>query len=120
MAQSNLCIPPEPQELRAETRALLEDSPEEGARVVHDARFVADLLWQEWSERLREAGMDHGRFLSIARGYAGELRLWVVGERPWEHCAAGLAGRVLRRLPRHSPDAGRRSVEEELALSEVE
>jgi len=23
-----------------------------------------------------------------------------VGERPWNHCVAGLAGRVLRRLPR--------------------
>jgi hypothetical protein len=23
----------------------------------------------------------------------------VVGERPWNHCAAGLAGRAVRRLP---------------------
>jgi hypothetical protein len=23
-----------------------------------------------------------------------------MGERPWDHCVAGLAGRVLRRLPR--------------------
>ncbi len=43
--------------------------------------------------------MERGRFQEIARGYAGELRLWVVGERPWDHCAAGLAGRVWRRLP---------------------
>ena len=35
----------------------------------------------------------------IARGYSGELRLWVVGERPWDQCVAGLAGRVRRRLP---------------------
>ncbi len=116
MALSNLPIPPEPQELRAQTRALLEDNPEEGARVVHDARFVADLAWDEWGERLQDAGMGYERFLDIARGYAGELRLWVVGERPWEHCAAGLAGRVLRRLP----DTGRRSGEEKFALSEVE
>jgi hypothetical protein len=24
----------------------------------------------------------------------------VMGERPWDHCVAGLAGRVIRRLPR--------------------
>ena len=43
--------------------------------------------------------MGYGRFLEISRSYAGEFRLWVVGERPWNHCAAGLAGRLLRRLP---------------------
>ena len=120
MAPRKLPLPPEPAELRARTRALLEDSPEEGARAVHDARFVADPLWDAWGEELRDAGMAFEGFLGISRGYAGELRLWVVGERPWEHCAAGLAGRVARRLPRHSPDAGRRSGEEKLAFSEVE
>ncbi len=99
MDLSNLPLPPEPAGLRAETRAFLEDSPEEGTRLIHDARFVAEPLWQEWGGRLEEAGMAYDRFLGIARGYAGELRLWVVGERPWEHCAAGLAGRVTRRLP---------------------
>jgi hypothetical protein len=94
-----LPIPEEPAGLRAETRALLEDWPEGGARVVSDAVFVADLLWEEWREGLEEAGMGYERFLETARGYSGELRLWVVGERPWDHCAAGLAGRVRRRLP---------------------
>ncbi len=92
-------LPEEPVELKAETRFLLEESPEEGTRVVNDARFVADLLWEEWGEGFEAAGMDYGRFLEISRGYANELRLWVFGERPWDHCAAGLAGRVLRRLP---------------------
>jgi hypothetical protein len=96
---SNFPLPPEPEGLRAETRAILEDSPEEGTRTIHDARFVAEPLWQEWGGRLEGAGMGYERFLGISRGYAGELRLWVVGERPWEHCAAGLAGRVTRRLP---------------------
>ena len=99
MDLSNLPLPPEPAGLRAETRAILEDSPEEGTRTIHDARFVAEPLWQEWGRRLEGAGMGYERFLGISRGYAGELRLWVVGERPWEHCAAGLAGRVTRRLP---------------------
>ena len=91
-------MPDEPRELRDRVRTLLEASPEEGARVVGEASFVADPLWNEWGEELEAAGMDRDRFLGIARGYAGEIRLWVVGERPWEHCAAGLAGRASRRL----------------------
>jgi hypothetical protein len=94
-----LSVPDEPTELKAETRALLEDSPEEGGRVIADAAFVSDLLWEEWGADLEGAGMDYGRFLEISHSYAGEFRYWVVGERPWEHCAAGLAGRLLRRLP---------------------
>ena len=98
-ARRILSWPAEPALLRAETRALLEDRPEEGARVIGDAAFVADLLWDEWAEDLEDAGMDRDRFLEISRGYSEELRLWVVGERPWDHCAAGLAGRMRRRLP---------------------
>ena len=94
-----LSAPDEPKELKAETRALLEDSPEEGGRVIADAAFVSDLLWEEWKTDLQGAGMGYGRFMEISRSYAGEFRLWVVGERPWDHCAAGLAGRLLRRLP---------------------
>ncbi len=102
-ARETLPLPGEPAELRAETRARLEHFPEEGTRVVKDATFVADPLWEEWGETLEQGGMDRARFLEIARGYSGELRLWVVGERPWNHCVSGLAGRVRRRLP--APDA---------------
>ncbi|HZY65631.1 MAG TPA: hypothetical protein VFE21_07110 [Rubrobacteraceae bacterium] len=94
-----LSLPDEPATVRANTRALLEESPEEGSRTINDARFVADLLWEDWAGELEEAGMDYERFLDISRGYTNELRLWVVGERPWDHCVAGLAGRVTRRLP---------------------
>ncbi len=110
-ARKNLAIPEEPVELKAETRFLLEESPEEGTRVVNDARFVADPLWKEWGAEIEDAGMDYGRFLEISRGYANELRLWVFGERPWEHCAAGLAGRIRRRLPQKA--------DKEKALNEV-
>ena len=92
-------MPDEPTQTKAETRALLEDSPEEGGRVITDTAFVADLLWERWGADLEGAGMGHTRFLEISRSYAGEFRLWVVGERPWNHCSAGLAGRLLRRLP---------------------
>jgi hypothetical protein len=106
-----LSIPEEPVELKAGTRALLEESPEEGTRIVNDARFVADLLWDEWADTLEAGDMDYDRFLEISRGYANELRLWVFGERIWEHCASGLAGRLLRRLPN--------SIDKERVLSEV-
>jgi hypothetical protein len=95
----SLPVPDEPKDLKTETRALLEESPEEGSRVIEDAAFVSDLLWEEWGADLEEAGMGYDRFVEISRGYAGEFRLWVVGERPWNHCAAGLAGRAVRRLP---------------------
>ncbi|MGF1471158.1 MAG: hypothetical protein ACFB50_05355 [Rubrobacteraceae bacterium] len=94
-----LSLPDEPGSVRADTRVLLEESPEEGSRKVNDARFVADPLWKAWAEELEKSGMDYRRFLEISRGYSNELRLWVVGERPWDHCVAGLAGRVMRRLP---------------------
>jgi hypothetical protein len=103
-----LPLPEEPVELRAETRALLEESPEEGSRVIGDATFVAHPLWDEWGEYLEGADMDLERFLEISRGYSGELRLWVVGERPWDHCVAGLAGRVRRRLPAPETAVSRR------------
>jgi len=94
-----LSVPDEPTELKAGIRALLEESPEEGGHVIADAAFVCDLLWEEWRADLEGAGMDYDRFLEISRSYAGEFRFWVVGEHPWDHCAAGLAGRLLRRLP---------------------
>ena len=102
-ARERLPLPGEPTELRSETRALLEDSPGEGARVVRDATFVAGPLWEEWGEILEQRGMGRTRFFEIAHGYSEELRLWVVGERPWNHCVSGLAGRVRRRVP--APDA---------------
>jgi hypothetical protein len=98
-ATERLSLPDEPTRLKAETRALLEESPGEGSRLIADAAFVSDLLWKEWGTELEDVGMDYDRFLEVSRGYAGEFRLWVVGERPWNHCAAGLAGRLLRRLP---------------------
>ena len=90
----------EPRELRAETRALVEDSPEEGMRLISAGQPLVDLLWEEWDAELEGEGMDRERFHEIVCGYAGEIRLWVMGERPWDHCVAGLAGRVVRRLPR--------------------
>jgi hypothetical protein len=97
-----LVLPDEPAQLRTETRALIENSPEEGIRLVNAGHPLADFLWKEWGAKLEGIGMDREKFLQITRGYAGEIRLWVMGERPWEHCISGLAGRVLRRSPRQN------------------
>lgn len=97
--RKELPLPPEPASLRAETRALIEDSPEEGISLVNAGYPLADVLWEEWGPQLEGAGMTYEKFLQTTRGYAGEIRLWVMGERPWSHCVSGLAGRVLRRLP---------------------
>lgn len=98
--REKLMPPDEPRKLHAETRAFLEEDPEEGNRLIKAGYPLAELLWEEWGAELLEAGMERERFDEITRGYAGEIRLWVVGERPWNHCVTGLAGRVLRRLPR--------------------
>ena len=97
--RSELRLPEEPAELRARTRHLVEESPCEGRSVIRDAEFLAAPLWEEWSDVLAGNGMDYDDFVEVARGYADEVRLWVVGERVWEHCASGLAGRAARRTP---------------------
>ncbi|QYJ17184.1 hypothetical protein Rxycam_03023 [Rubrobacter xylanophilus DSM 9941] len=105
-ARRTLFLPEEPVALKSGMRRLIEESPEEGQRAVRDASFLAELLWEEWAERLGAAGMDYERFLEISRGYAEEIRLWIMGERPWDHCVAGLAGRVWRRMPERAAVAG--------------
>lgn len=89
----------EPSELKARTRGLVEQSPRDGLRVVADGRFLADALWPVWGKSLTDAGMSYDGFLEAVRSNRGEIRLWVMGERPWEHCASGVAGRVSRRVP---------------------
>ncbi len=93
-----LPIPDEPVALKRVIRTLLEQAPEEGLPLVLAGEWLADPLWEQWGETLRRHGMSRERFGEIVSGYANELRLWVVGERPWDQAAGGLAGRVARRL----------------------
>ena len=94
-----LAIPPEPVRLRARTRALAEQDPAEGLARVADGRWLAGPLWRLWGPELRAAGLTRAAFGRIVACYGRELWLWVMGERTWAQCAAGLAGRVRRRLP---------------------
>jgi hypothetical protein len=93
-----LPLPDEPHSLKAVVRTLLEQAPDEGLPLVLAGEWIAEPLWEHWGEILVPRGMDREHFGEIVAGYANELRLWVVGERPWEQAAGGLAGRVSRRL----------------------
>ena len=102
MIAPNLTLPEEPRALRSMARTLLDQAPETGLPLVVRGEWVADPLWECWGDLLRERGMDREQFSHIVTGYGNELRLWVVGERPWEQYISGLAGRVERRF---SPSA---------------
>jgi hypothetical protein len=93
-----LPIPDEPVALKSIVRTLLEQAPEEGLPLVLAGEWIADPLWERWGEMVEKRGMRREQFGEIVSGYANELRLWVVGERPWDQAAGGLAGRVARRL----------------------
>jgi hypothetical protein len=43
--------------------------------------------------------MDREAFVDVIISYRRELWLWLMGERQWDQCVSGLAGRVARRLP---------------------
>jgi hypothetical protein len=102
MVMPRLTLPEEPRALRSMARTLLDQAPETGLSLIVGGEWIADPLWECWRDLLREHGMDRERFGQIVAGNGNELRLWVVGERPWQQYISGLAGRVARRL---SPSA---------------
>jgi hypothetical protein len=99
-----LPLPGEPSALKALVRELLQQSPETGLPLVVAGTWIADPLWELWGAELTRHGMARERFGQIVAEFGNELRLWVVGERPWAQYISGLAGRVRRRL---SPMASR-------------
>jgi hypothetical protein len=99
MTTLHLTIPDEPLALKTLARTLLEQAPEQGLPLVLEGRWIADPLWAAWGDDLDARGLNRERFGEIVADYANELRLWVVGERPWAQAAGGLAGRVARRVP---------------------
>ena len=102
MVMPSLTLPEEPRALRSMARTLLDQAPETGLSLIVGGEWIADPLWECWRDLLREHGMDRERFGQIVADNGNELRLWVVGERPWQQYISGLAGRVTRRL---SPSA---------------
>ncbi len=98
MNAPTLTLPEEPRALKSMARTLLDQAPETGLPLVIAGEWIADPLWGSWGDVLEERGMDRERFGQIVAGYGNGLRLWVVGERPWQQYICGLAGRVERRL----------------------
>ena len=104
MTTSMLPLPAEPTALRALARAALEQAPESALPLVVSGEWIADPLWEGWRDALEPRGMDRRQFDGIIAGYGNELRLWVVGERPWNQYVSGIAGRVTRRIsPQRMP-----------------
>jgi hypothetical protein len=109
-----LPLPDEPVALRTVARTLLEQAPEVGLPVVLGGAWIADPLWERWGATLGERGMSREAFNDIVAGNGNELRLWVVGERPWQQYASGLAGRLVRRLlPAPAPSTRPRNGQEQ-------
>jgi hypothetical protein len=98
MHASDLPFPDEPHALKHMARTLLDQAPDAGLPLVVAGEWIAGPLWGSWRGTLEKRGMDRETFGHVVAGYGNEVRLWVVGERPWEHCVSGLAGRVARRL----------------------
>jgi hypothetical protein len=103
MTAATLPLPGEPRALKSMARALLEQAPDEGLPLVVAGAWIADPLWERWRDRLEPQGMGRDQFDRVVADYGNELRLWVVGERPWDQVASGLAGRITRRLAPSTP-----------------
>ncbi len=58
---------------------------------------LAAWLWSRWLV-LETAGLKEKEFVDLVDAYRRELWLWLLGDRPWDHCVAGLIGRLERRL----------------------
>ncbi len=95
---ATLSLPAEPRALKRVARTLLEQAPETGLPLITAGGWIGDPLWERWQATLAARGMGREQFDRIVADYGNELRLGVVGERPWDQYASGLAGRVTRRL----------------------
>ncbi|ACZ42242.1 hypothetical protein Tter_1335 [Thermobaculum terrenum ATCC BAA-798] len=93
-----LHIPKEPSETLTEIRATYGKSQLEALHLVNDGNIIARYLWKEWHKPLTQAGLTYNDLLRAVRGYRQEFWLWVMGERPWDHCVVGTAGRLARRV----------------------
>ena len=92
-------FPPEPEELRIGLRdALLAGGDwREG---FSDEICIGVWLWSRWQPVLEPGGCGREEFVDIVIANRRELWLWLLGDRRWEQYITGLAGRVIRRMPK--------------------
>ncbi len=89
-------LPEEPEDLKEGLRdALLSGQRSDFA----DDICISLLLWRTWRPALEPAGMSREDFVELVTANHRELWLWLLGDRQWIQYLAGLAGRVVRRLP---------------------
>lgn len=91
-----LHLPDEPIGRREEWRAAVLDG-RSLADVVGGHESIARWLWARWSA-LESFGTREETFAAVVVGYRRELWLWLLGERMWKQCCAGLIGRLERRV----------------------
>jgi hypothetical protein len=96
--QVQLFSPEEPRALKEQTRTLLEQSAAAGFDLLEAGDWIAEPLWQLWGDQLMLRGMAPEQFRKTVVDYRNEMRLWLVGERTWEHAIGGLIGRINRRV----------------------
>jgi hypothetical protein len=92
-----LALVPEPVALKLMLRALAKQSPGRAAALLVGSDEVAAHLWGRWGHDLEAADMPRGEFLAVLAGYQRELWYWLWGNRTWQQCSQGLAGRLARR-----------------------
>jgi hypothetical protein len=94
-----LHIPDEPVTLLRQARDRIERCPNVELPRIENGDWIVEGLWDEWQGPLQEQGIERDQFRGIVLSYQNEVRLWIMGERPWSHCVEGLIGRVERRIP---------------------
>jgi hypothetical protein len=97
-AELELPLPEEPVTLRNRMRDLAQNAPAEAVSLIAAGEAIADPLWEVWAPCLLSKNADRATLIRILAGYQRELWLWVAGERTWQQCADGIAGRIKRRL----------------------
>ena len=91
-----LTVVPEPMGLRRALRALAEEHPRRAAELLVHPDEVADHVWRWWGRDLEDAGLPKETFHDAVAEYRRELWYWLWGNRTWDQCSQGLAGRLSR------------------------
>jgi hypothetical protein len=94
---ADLSVPDEPVAQRSAWRAAIDDG-----RALSELVVAVDgpsaWLWDRLGSELGSVASSD-EFAAVVFGYRREVWLWLVGDRSWEQCFTGLAGRLRRRLP---------------------
>jgi hypothetical protein len=96
--RAELSVPEEPVAVRNRLRDLAQNAPTRAITVIADGEAIADPLWAAWGVWFFQQNADRAALTRILASYQRELWLWIAGERTWQQCAEGLAGRIKRRL----------------------